>query len=149
MAIERANPYGVFNFRIEFENGVIGTFSEITGLDTEHGVIEYRTGDEAPTMRKIPGLEKHPQVVCKRGLVGADKLWKWRQQVIDGIGNVDDSEGKTTVTVHLLNEKRDPVITWTLKKAWPVKWSGPALASGKNEVAMETLELAHEGIVVS
>jgi phage tail-like protein len=149
MTIERQNPYGVFNFRVEFDNNVIAAFSEVSGLDTEQGVIEYRTGDEDTVMRKIPGIRKHPNVVLKRGMIAAPNLFAWRKQVMDGIGNLDDTEGKTLVTIHLLNEKRDQVVfTWKLRKAWPVKWAGPALAAGKNEAAVETLELAHEGIAV-
>src|SRR5882724_6697358 len=120
MASERANPYGVFNFRVDFDNGVTAAFSEISGLDTEQGVIEYRTGDEDTVMRKIPGLRKHPNVVLKRGMIASQNLFAWRKQVMDGIGNVDDTEGKTQVSIHLLNEKRDTVVfTWKLKKAWP------------------------------
>jgi phage tail-like protein len=148
MATERANPYGVFNFRVEFDNGVVGTFSEVTGLDSEQGVIEYRTGEDPPVMQQHPGIAKFAHVVCKRGIVGGDQLWKWRKQVFDGIGNIDDSEGKSTVTVHLLNEKRESVITWKLIKAWPMKLTGPSLAANKNEVAMESIELVHEGIEV-
>lgn len=146
MTVERINPYGSFNFRVEFENGVIAAFSEVSGLDTEQGVIDYRTGDEETVMRKIPGLRKHPNVMLKRGIVGGTGLFAWRKQVADGIGNLDDSEGKTTVAIHLLDEKRNVVATWKLKKAWPVKWSGPALGSSKNEMAIESLELAHEGL---
>jgi phage tail-like protein len=146
MATERANPYGTFNFKVEFESGVIAAFSEISGLDTEQGVIEYRTGDEDTVMRKIPGIRKHPNVVLKRGIIGALNLFEWRKQVMDGIGDATDEEGKTTVTIHLLDEKRVSVATWKLKKAWPVKWAGPTFGAGKNEAAIETLELAHEGI---
>ena len=146
MTVERTNPYGSFNFRVEFENGVIAAFSEVSGLDTEQGVIDYRTGDEDTVMRKIPGLRKHPNVMLKRGIVGGKNLFDWRRQVSEGIGNVEDSEGKTTVAIHLLDEKRNVVATWKLKKAWPVKWSGPGLGSSKNEMAIETLELAHEGL---
>ena len=101
-----------------------------------------------PVMKKIPGIRKHANVVLKRGIVGTPNLWAWRQQVMDGIGNIDDSEGKATVTVHLLNEKRESVAAWKLVKAWPVKWVGPSLAASKNETAVETLELAHEGITM-
>ncbi|MEQ8279528.1 MAG: phage tail protein [Deltaproteobacteria bacterium] len=146
MAVERNNPYGSFNFRVEFDNGIIAAFSEVSGIDSEQGVVEYRTGDEDTVMRKIPGIRKHPNVVLKRGVIGASDLFRWRDEVVGGIGNADDSEGKTSVKIHLLDEKRGVVATWKLKKAWPVKWMGPAMAANKNETALETLELAHEGI---
>ncbi|WP_394849945.1 phage tail protein [Pendulispora brunnea] len=144
MAIARNNPYGVFNFKVEFGNGVTGAFSEITGLDSEQGIIEYRTGDEEVAMRKLSGIRKHPNVVMKRGIVGTDGFWKWRKQVENG--QVEDANVRTLVTVHLLNEKRETVVTWKIKNAWPCKLSGPSLAAGKNETALESLELAHEGV---
>jgi len=145
MAIARNNPYGVFNFKVEFGNGLTAAFSEISGLDSEQGIIEYRTGDEETVMRKISGIRKHPNVVMKRGIVGTDAFWKWRKQIEQG--KTEDAEGRTPlVTVHLLNEKRESVVTWKIKNAWPCKLSGPALAAGKNETALESLELAHEGI---
>jgi phage tail-like protein len=99
-------------------------------------------------MRQIPGLRKHPRVVMKRGLIASPKLFEWRKKVMDGIGNADDSEGKTQVTIHLLDEKRQPVFTWILRKAWPVKWAGPALAAGKNEASVEVMELVHEELKI-
>jgi phage tail-like protein len=145
--MERANPFSVFNFRLEFETGVVvGNFSEVSGLDTEQGVIDYRTGDEDTVMRKIPGLRKHSNVVLKRGIIGQVNLAAWRKQVEEGIGDQGDTEGKTSVSVHLLDEKRTPVVTWKLRKAWPMKWVGPTLNAAKNETALETLELCHEGI---
>ena len=146
MATPRQNPYGVFNFKLEFDNGITASFSEVSGLDSEQGIIDYRTGEDDTVMRKIPGVRKHSPVVCKRGHIGTGDLWAWRAQVMAGIGNADDSEGKATVTVHLLNEKRESVVAWKLVKAWPSKWVAPALAASKNETAVETLELVHEGI---
>jgi phage tail-like protein len=145
---ERNNPYGVFNFKVDFDNGVSATFSEITGLDNETEVFRYRTGADSPVQRPIPGLQKFPNIVMKRGIIGTTKLWDWRKQVIDGIGD-NDTEGRTTVTIHLLNEKRAVVASWVVTNAFPVKWSGPALNASKTETALETLELAHEGITMT
>lgn len=144
-ATERKNPYSAFNFQVECQGqgiDVKGGFSEVSGLDTEQGVIEYRTGEEETVMHKLPGLRKHANVVLKRGIVGKTGLMEWRKRVSDG----DIDEARVDVTVHLCNEKHERVVTWTLSKAWPVKWVGPSLASSKNETAVETLELAHEGI---
>jgi phage tail-like protein len=147
MPKERKNPYSGFNFRVDFANGVTASFSEISGLDAEQEVIMYRTGAEETVPHKIPGLQKYPNVVLKRGIIGTDNIWKWRALIIQGLGGDDiENEARTTVHVHLLDEKREPVVTWKIKKAWPVKWAGPALAAGKNETALESLELAHEGI---
>ena len=144
---DRTNPYGVFNFKVEFENGIIAAFSEITGLDNETEVFKYRTGADSPVQRPVPGLQKFPNLVMKRGIIGTSKLWEWRNQVIQGIGDTD-TEGRTTITIHLLNEKRAVVATWVVTNAFPVKWSGPAFNAMKTETALETLELAHEGVAM-
>jgi phage tail-like protein len=147
MPIERKNPYSSFNFKVDFANGVTGAFSEISGLDAEQEVINYRTGDEDTVMHKIPAMQKYPNIMLKRGIIGTDKLWAWRAKIIQGLGADDvENDTRTTVHIHLLDEKRQPVVTWKVKKAWPVKWSGPSLAANKNETALESLELAHEGL---
>lgn len=147
MPIERKNPYGVFNFRVDFANGVTANFSEISGLDAEQEIITYRTGNEDTVPHKMPGLKKFPNLVLKRGIIGTANIWKWRELIMDGLGGDDvENEAKTTVHVHLLDEKKQPVVTWEVKRAWPSKWSGPTLAASKNETAMESLELAHEGL---
>src|SRR4051794_39157198 len=115
---DRTNPYGVFNFKVEFENGIIAAFSEITGLDNETEVFKYRTGADSPVQRPVPGLQKFPNLVMKRGIIGTSKLWEWRNQVIQGIGDTD-TEGRTTITIHLLNEKRAVVATWVVTNAFP------------------------------
>lgn len=149
MPIERKNPYGGFNFTVEFDNGVTASFSEVSGLDAEQEVITYRTGAEDTVLHKLPGLQKYPNVVLKRGIIGTANIWKWRQDIIKGAGGDDvETDGRTTVRIHLLNEKREQVVTWTIKKAWPVKWAGPSLSATKNETSIEALELAHEGIVM-
>ncbi|KYG03517.1 hypothetical protein BE21_04585 [Sorangium cellulosum] len=143
IATERKNPYSVFNFTVECKDRSFeGGFSEVSGLDTEQGVIEYRTGEEETVMHKLPGLRKHANLVLKRGIVGKLGLMKWREEVSSG----EVEKARSDVTVHLCNEKHEKVVTWTIRNAWPVKWVGPSLAASKNETAVETLELAHEGI---
>ncbi|WP_437983207.1 phage tail protein [Sorangium sp. So ce117] len=150
MATKREIPYSGFNFKVTVSGGSSGTitgkFSEVSGLDTDQDVIEYRSGED-PTlgMTKIPGLAKYPNVVLKRGILGVIDLWTWRKKVIDGIG---DPDRKATVTVELLDEKRTTVMTWKITNAWPAKWTGPSLAGNKGETVIESLELAHEGITV-
>jgi phage tail-like protein len=144
----RTNPYGVFNFKVDFSNGITAAFSEITGLDNETEVFRYRTGDHSPVQVPMPGLQKFPNIVMKRGIIGITNLWAWRQQVIDGIGDTD-TEGRATVTISLYDEKKVNVVaSWVVTNAFPVKWSGPALNSMKTETALEALELAHEGVTM-
>ncbi|WP_326642259.1 phage tail protein [Streptosporangium sp. NBC_01755] len=125
------------------------SFSEVSGLTMEADAIEYRGGaDRALTVRKIPGLRKYGNVTLKRGIVpkgeksGGIGLYEWFNTIRAG------TVARRPVTVSLLNEAGDPVMTWKIKDAWPVKIEGPGLNATGNEIAIETLEFAHEGVEV-
>ena len=115
-------------------------FSSVSGLESETAVVEYRTGAEPNRVRKLPGLTKYANIVLKRGLTRDLSLWNWRQSVVNG--KTDRRSG----SIVLLDESRKPVLRWHFEEGWPVKWEGPALDATANEVAIETLEIAHEGL---
>jgi phage tail-like protein len=152
MAIERPNknPYSNFNFVVEFDGEELAAFSEVSGLDSENQPIEYREGADAINApRKLPGIERYPNAMLKRGITGSLALWTWRQEVRDGGSTFPPAR---TVTIKLLNEKNDrdnPAMTWTLTNAWPAKLSGPSLNAKGNDFAVETLELVYERLDVS
>lgn len=135
---ERNDPYGAFNFLVEVDGVTVAGFSEVSGLSTETDVVEYRTGAEDITVRKLPGLKKFTNVVLKRGFTASDELWQWRRKVLDG------TTTRQSGTIVLLNEARQPALKWTFREAWPAKWEGPAFNAKTSEVAIETLELACE-----
>jgi phage tail-like protein len=168
MAEQRTNPYGVFNFNLDFEGPTkdleqsldsVG-FMECTGLESEISPIEYRDslfpqGDGTGSyVRKLHGMERYPNVVLRRGVTRSVALWKWRQLVRDGdLSNSDDakswdkwSQVKANVTIKLCNEMHTPVRAWKLQDAWPCKLSGPVLSARTNEIAIETLELCCDRI---
>jgi phage tail-like protein len=139
--VKRDNPYASFNFVVQIDGIDGAAFSEAHVGGGEVGVVEYREGgDRVNTTRKLPGLVRYANVVLRRGVVGDDTLFGWFRELANGV--VD----RRAVAIVLLDESRQPVATWRLRNAWPVKWEGPALDARANEVAMETLELAHEGI---
>jgi phage tail-like protein len=148
MPTERANPYGAFNYMVSLNDknddaaDIFGGFSDVSGLGMDVSYSEYRNGNEKfNTVRKIPNTHKVDDVTLKRGLVGRTKLFEWIKTVADG------TYTPTNVTVTLLDEARQPVATWVLRNAQPKKWTGPTLAAkGGGEVAMEELQLVHEGI---
>lgn len=121
-------------------------FSEVSGLTMEADVVEYRGGsDPALTVRKLPGLKKYGNVTLKRGIMpkeAGDGLFAWYATIREG------DVQRRSVTISLLNEERAPVMTWTVRDAWPVKVEGPGLNATGNEVAIESLEFASEGIKV-
>lgn len=157
-AEQRTNPFGAFNFKLDFEgpSGVeesldsVG-FMECTGLDSETAPMEYRDSlipersgkDGSSYTRKLPGMERYPNVVLRRGLTGSAALWKWRKLVRDG---KPWEEVKANVIVKLQNEQHSEVMTWRLEDAWPCKLSGPTLNARTNEIAVETLELCCDRI---
>ncbi|AGP35518.1 phage tail protein [Sorangium cellulosum] len=144
-------PYNAFNFKVEIQGGgasITGGFSEVSGLETEQDVVEYRSGEMKPDeTQKIPGLSKKPNLVLRRGVLkaGASDLFNWRRRVIEGLADGDRTGA--SVTIQLMDEKGSaPVTTWKLMRAWPVKWSGPTLAANRSETAVESLEIAYEEI---
>lgn len=146
MPTYRDNPYGAFNYIVNLQMGtdtkVVGGFSDVSGLGYEVSYSEYRNGNEQfNTSRKVPNTNKLDDVTLKRGLVGSTDLFVWLRGVRDGVAD------PRTVTITLLDEAREPVAEWKLRRTQPKKWVGPTLAAkGGGEVAMEELHLVHEGI---
>lgn len=132
------------HFLVTFD-GVIDTsagFAEVSGLSVEVAAIEYREGSDKGGIRKMPGLAKYPNVTLKRGVTTDLTLWNWMRTVLEG-GTI-----RANGRIQLLNERREPVRTWKLRNAFPAKYVGPTLNAMANEVAIETLELCHEGLEV-
>lgn len=140
MAAPRNDPYGAFNFVVEIEGIAVAGFSECSGLTAETAVIEYREGNEVAGVRKLAGLTKFAAIVLKRGITKDRDLWNWYKNIING--NTDRRNG----SIVLLGNDRSPVARWNFTNGWPAKWEGPHLKAKGNEVAIETLEIEHEGL---
>ena len=140
MANGREDPYAQFNFLIELDNQTVGGFTEVSGLMAESDVIEYRNSDDPPTVRKIPGLLKYGNITLKRGYTQRDDLWRWRKSSLEG--QTERRDG----TIILQDEARTPVMSWTFRKGWVSKYEGPALNSTSSEVAIESIEIVHQGL---
>jgi phage tail-like protein len=139
---DRNDPYSAFNFILEIDGIDAAGFSECSGLTTETNVVEYRNGNEDITMRKLPGLKKFNNIVLKRGFTTNKSLWEWRKTVLDG-----KTERKGGAIV-LLDEGRQEALRWTFREGWLSKWEGPSLNAKNNEVAIESLEIAVEGLAL-
>lgn len=141
-------PLPVFHFRVSWEVGnesIIGSFTEVSGLNREIQLLEYRDGvtKDYATI-KIPGMRKDNNVTLKRGIFhGNNELYEWWLKV----SNLVEVE-KRTVTISLLGEKNSVCVTWTLLNAWPLKLDSPGLKADGNEVAIESMELVFEGMKV-
>jgi len=142
VAVQRDNPYPNHNFAVDIGTGDTIGFSEVDLPSGEIEVIEYREGNEIGRARKLPGLRKYSNVTLKRGITGNLELFDWWKTVRDG------QLLRRNVTITLLDEQRQPVQRWLLRDAWPAKIAAGPLNAGANEVAIETLELAHEGFEI-
>ena len=140
MARRVTDPFNNFNFKLEIEGITVAGFSEVTGLNQESNVIDYREGQEPITPRKLPGLNKFGNITLKRGISPDLSVYNWRKTVTDG-----DSE-RRNASIVLHNEKHEEVVRWNLVNAWPSKYVGPDLKANANEVAIESVELTHEGV---
>ncbi|HBR53835.1 MAG TPA: phage tail protein [Flavobacteriaceae bacterium] len=139
-------PLPKFYFKVSLgsqDNTV--AFQEVSGLDTETQPIEYRHSDSKQfSTIKMPGIVKSGNVTLKKGIfVNDNNFWKWYDAI------KMNTIKRETVVIQLLDEKGSPTMTWTIANAWPTKITGTDMKSDANEVAVETLELAHEGLTIA
>ncbi len=139
----RPYPLPAYHFLVDW-GGASSGFTEVSGLSMETEVIEYREGSSPQNSTiKMPGLQKFGNVVLKRGIVANDNdFFLWAQAVQSG------QTARRDVTIRLLNANHEPVRTWKLKNAWPCKVQAGDLKAQANEVAIETIELVHEGLSI-
>lgn len=136
-------PLPKFHFQVDWGGTRIG-FTEVSGLDVETEVIEYRDG-ASPEFSKIkmPGMQKYANITMKRGVFQSDNdYFKWWNTV--SLNTVE----RRDVTVSLLNEAHEPVMVWKVKNAWPTKIASTDLKADGNEISVETVELAHDGLSI-
>jgi phage tail-like protein len=134
------DPYGSFNFLVEIDGIARAAFQECQGADSTCEIKEYREGGENTTVRKLPGLTKYSNIQLKWGMTDDRDLYDWHRSVVQG--DIQRRNG----SIVLLNRKREEVARWNFVRAWPTRWDGPDFKADGNELAIETLELAHEGI---
>jgi phage tail-like protein len=140
----REAPYGNFKFKVTFDaEGIVGGFSDVSGLNAEVTVAEYRTGaDRENHVIKVPGVHKFENVTLKRGIVDSDSFWAWMKSVWK-----DGPSARRNVLVIMQSESDQSVQQWKLVNAFPTKYTGPTLAAaGGTEVAMEEWQLAYDSM---
>lgn len=128
-----------YQFNVEIDGVVVGGFKEVDGLSVEMEVIEYTDGNTGQTT-KIPGRAKWSNIVLKRGVVGHDEITQWIMDTVKG-ENIRKSG-----SIIMYNQDGQEIVRYNFINAFPVKWTGPTLASGN--IAIETIEIAHEGLTI-
>jgi len=136
-------PHLNFHFQVDWGGTRLG-FSEVSGLSIEIEAIEYREGNNPEySVMKMPGMAKFSNITLKRGIVAGDnEFYEWLNTI--KLNQVE----RRDITISLLNEEHEPTMVWKVSNAFPVKIEAPSLKATGNEVAIETLEIAHEGIAI-
>ena len=127
---------------LEIDGIVQAGFSDVTIPDISTDPIEYREGNEDTTVRKLPGLTKYGNLTLKWGITDSMELFEWRKMVIQG----KTGEARKNIAVILQDEIGNEAARWNFREAWPIKYDAPDLSAKGNDVAIETIEIAHEGM---
>ena len=138
-------PLPKFYFTVDWGSTTDIPFQEVSGLDIETQIIEYRHGNSPDfSTIKMPGMVKTGNVTMRKGVFAKDNsFWDWYNQIkMNTIARQD-------VVIKLLDEGGNPTMTWTLRNAWPTKISSTDLKSDGSEVAIESLEISHEGLTIA
>ena len=151
MALIRTDPLPAFNFIITLIDDsstfskiktaaslVLGGFAECSGLESTLETVDYLEGGVNDRVHRFPTRFTYTNIVLKRGVGFSEDLWLWHKEYVDGKGKRRDG------LIILQNEGKTPIKIWTFSRGLPVKWSGPTLNAKSSEVAIETLEIAHE-----
>lgn len=134
------DPYLNYNFLVELDGIARAAFQECSGFDSTIDVVEHREGGENTTVRKLPGMTKYSNISLKWGMTDDTDLYDWHRRVVEG--KIERKNGSIVV----LDREGKEVARWNFFRAWPTKWDGPDFNAEGNDVAIETLELAHEGV---
>jgi phage tail-like protein len=135
----RVDPFLAHTFAVEFDGLVVGGFAEVSGLVLETEVFEYREGGVNDHMHRLPGPARYPgNILLRRGLTDIPTLWAWQREL--ALGTILRRDGSIVLLSGGLEAVR-----WSFKRGYPVRWTGPDLRASGGTVALETLEIAHDG----
>lgn len=137
------DPYSGFNFWVEWDGIVHAGFQECSGLTATRNVSDYREGtDKSLGKRKVPGLNDYGNITLKRGFTDNQEMWEWHKILQNG------ETVRRNLSIILADHKGEEKIRWNLENCWPTSWNAPDFNSTSDEVAIETMELVHEGVTV-
>jgi phage tail-like protein len=138
--VRAVEPFLTFNFAVEIEGLLVGGFTEVSGLESDIEVEDYREGGVNGFVHKLPGPTRYANLELRHGLTAIGTLWDWYHRTTRGV--VQRKNG----TIMLLDPKQVPVMWWNFRNALPVRWVGPTFGATSDEVGVESIELAHEGL---
>jgi len=140
----RTDPLTGYHFYLEIDGIVQAQFRECSGLDSESNIIEYKEAGKGgvTVIKKVPGEMKWSNIVLKRGITDLMELWEWRTKVEEG--QVKDARKSGSIVLY--DQADTEVARWNFTEAWPSKITGPQLNANNNDIAIEEITLAHEGL---
>jgi phage tail-like protein len=142
---ERIDPVRAYNFKVQLDGVTVAGFREVSGLSFTTDVVEYREGTDQPLHpRKLRGIRKFANIVCKKGMTNNKELFNWYKQTLNG-----DPKDRKNGAVILTDEEHKQIQRWNFDNAWITKWEGPMLNATANDVAVETIEIAVERVVMA
>lgn len=133
-------PFVTFNFAVEVEGLLVGGFSEVSGLESQIDMEEYREGGVNGFVHKLPTTTTHANLVLRHGLTAISTLWNWYDDTSRGVIR------RRNGTIMLLDRRQIPVMWWNFRNALPTRWTGPTFTAAGDEVGFESIELVHEGL---
>lgn len=137
----RVDPYRNFRFRVEIDGITQAGFSEVTFGDSTTDMVEYRLGNDPTHTRKLSGLTKYGNITLKWGITDSMELYDWYKT----ISEIGAGGNRKNIAVILVNEIGDEKARWNIAQAWPIKYDPPDLNAKGNDIAIESLEIVHEG----
>jgi phage tail-like protein len=152
----RLDHFATFQFHVEIDGKAVATFSECAGLELNVKFDEVREGGQNEFVHRLPGRVEYGNLILKRGYLPADgaaageglsEFFRWCLSALNRPGS---QVQRHDVTVTLLSHgiKSTAIHSWIFRRCYPVKWSGPSFKTGDNAIAIESLELAHEGLLL-
>ena len=133
-------------FLLEIDGVPIGTFTEVSGLNVEVDVETVREGGENQFVHQLPGRMSWPNIVLTRGIVNDDNLFAWFSKTSgDGFAAQGNKLSMLHGAITLITDHGERLRGWSIDRAFPVRWSGPAFAVDSSQIPSEELELAHHG----
>ncbi len=138
------NPAPNFRFFVEKSGQTVAAFLECSGLTAKRKVEPYYEGGVNDIVHMLPGPMEYENIVLKRGITNSQELWDWFWA-----GAHDFHVERANISIILVDVDGTAVERWDVLNAYPIKWQGPDLKSAGNEVAVETIEIAHEGLRIS
>ena len=137
---EIKDPFGGYNFLVEIDGIARAAFQQVSGFDSTIDIVEHREGGENTTVRKLPAMTRYSNLQLRWGITDDLQLYEWHRKAVRG--ELERKNG----SIVLLDRRGQEVARWNFVRAWPSKYDGPDLNAETSDIAIEMLELAHEGV---